>query len=206
MVFEIIFEFIINIISIFGYFGIFIFMVLESMVFPIPSEAVMPFAGFLVAQGKLNFYIVFLVTSLASLIGSLLSYYIGFFGGRGFLRKFGRYFLIEDNSLKWTEKFFKKYGEKTILIGRFIPVVRHLISIPAGIGKMNLFKFSIYTIIGASIWNIFLLYIGFWLNTKWQLIYEYSSKIDIIIIILIVLYVLYRIYKFFKKRNMKLAI
>ncbi len=206
MVFEIVFQYIVNIIDKLGYIGIFVFMILESMVFPIPSEAVMPFAGFLVAQGKLDFILVAVISGIASLIGSLLSYYIGYFGGRKFLKKFGKYLLIENNSLKWTEKFFNKYGEKTIFIGRFVPVVRHLISIPAGIGKMNLFKFSFYTVIGASVWNVFLLYVGFWLNTKWEMIYEYSSKVDIVIIVLIAVYAVYHIYNFLKKRNVRLGV
>src|SRR3989344_4737025 len=130
MVVEILFSYIVNLISKLGYYGIFFFMMLESMIFPIPAEAVMPFAGFLVAQNRLNFWLVFFVSSLASLAGSLISYYMGFFGGRRFVHKFGKYLLLDEESLKNTEHFFKKYGEKTILIGRFIPVVRHLISIP----------------------------------------------------------------------------
>src|SRR3989344_953566 len=157
MVFGFIFEYIVSVIDKLGYVGIFVFMVLESMVFPIPSEAIMPFAGFLVAQGRLNLYLVIALSALASLIGSLLSYYMGYFGGRKFVHKFGRYFFINEGHLIYTEKFFKNYGEKTIFVGRFIPVVRHLISVPAGIGKMNLIKFSLYTILGAGIWNTFIL-------------------------------------------------
>ncbi|MBS3133668.1 DedA family protein [Candidatus Woesearchaeota archaeon] len=201
MVFGFIFEYIVSVIDKLGYVGIFVFMVLESMVFPIPSEAIMPFAGFLVAQGRLNLYLVIALSALASLIGSLLSYYMGYFGGRKFVHKFGRYFFINEGHLIYTEKFFKNYGEKTIFVGRFIPVVRHLISVPAGIGKMNLIKFSLYTILGAGIWNTFILYIGFFLNEKWELVKQYSSKIDIFIIIIVALFIIYYIYKFLNKNK-----
>jgi len=97
----------------------------------------------------------------------------------------GKYLLLEEAHLQWTEDFFKKNGEKTIFIGRFIPVVRHIISIPAGMGKMNLTKFVIYTLIGGTIWNTFLLFLGFILAENWTLIHKYSFIADSIIIILI---------------------
>ena len=135
--------------------------------------------------------------------GSLLSYWIGLFGGRKFILKFGKYLFLDEEHLRWSEDFFNKHGEKTIFISRFIPIVRHLISIPAGIGKMNLKKFILYTILGASIWNMFLVYLGFKLKQKWELIHEYSSQLDIIAGIILFIIVVYVIWKHLKHKRYK---
>src|SRR3989338_5284068 len=102
-------------------------MVMETTLFPVPSELVMPFAGFLAFEGKMNFWVVVLLGGVGATVGSLLSYYLGYHGGKPFIRKFGKYFLINEQDMEWTENWFKKHGEKTIFISRFVPVVRHLI-------------------------------------------------------------------------------
>jgi len=191
---EQIIEWVNSVIIAIGYPGIMLFMFLESTMVPIPSEIIMPFAGFLVAQGKLSFWLVALLSGIASLLGSWLSYGIGYYGGIPLVRKIGHYFLLDEERLKWTEKFFKKHGQKTIFISRFIPVVRHLISLPAGIGKMHLFKFSAYTFLGALIWNTILLYLGFYLGSNYILIHKYSSMIDWIVLGLIVAAIVYYIW------------
>ncbi len=177
-----------------GYPSVFILMVMESMVFPVPSEAVMPFAGFLIVQKSFTFWQVIVVSTLGSIVGSLISYAIGYYGGMPFVKKFGKYALLDVKELEATEKFFKKRGEITILICRFIPVVRHLISIPAGIGKMNILTFSIFTIVGAALWNAFLTYVGYILKNNWAEVMKYSHIIDIVVVIflagLVGLYVL----------------
>ena len=177
-----------------GYPGIMILMFLESTMVPIPSEAIMPFAGFLVAQGKLSFAIVALLAAVASLLGSWASYAIGYYGGIPLIRKAGHYVLLDEERLKWTKKWFERHGAKTIFISRFIPVVRHLISLPAGIGKMPLFKFSTYTFLGAFIWGTILLYLGFYLGSNYILIHKYSSIIDLIVLGLIVIAVIYYVW------------
>jgi len=184
-----------------GYVGVFILMVLESMVFPIPSEAVMPFAGFFIFDGKMTWLAVILVSTFGSIVGSLISYYIGYYGGKPFISKFGKYLLLNQHHLEITEKFFSKRGEITILISRFIPVVRHLISIPAGFGKMNIYKFTIFTLIGASIWNTFLTWVGFVLRENWKEVMKYSHTIDVFVIIIIVIAFCYFVYKLFKDRK-----
>jgi membrane protein DedA with SNARE-associated domain len=177
-----------------GYPGIMILMFLESTMVPIPSEAIMPFAGFLVAQGKLSFALVALLAAVASLLGSWASYAIGYYGGIPLIRKAGRYVLLDEKNLKWTEKWFKRNGAKTIFISRFIPVVRHLISLPAGVGKMRLFRFSVYTFFGALIWNTILLYLGFYLGSNYILIHEYSTIIDFIVLGLAFIAVMYYVW------------
>jgi membrane protein DedA with SNARE-associated domain len=171
-----------------GYIGAGILMMLESMIAPIPSEAVMPFVGFLVVDGKWNLWIAILVTSTGSIIGSLISYFMGYYGGKPVVLNVGKYLLLNQHDLEITEKFFhKRGGTITIFISRFIPVIRHLISIPAGVGKMPLLLFSIATLIGATIWNTFLLICGMKLREHWTLVQKYSHQIDIVVIILLLL-------------------
>jgi len=161
----------------------------------VPSEAVMPFAGFLWRQGTFNFWIIAMASTLGSIIGSLISYYIGAWGGRPIIKKFGKYFLLNEHHLELTERFFSRYGEKAIFISRFIPVVRHLISLPAGVGRMKLFKFSLYTILGALLWNSILAYLGYYLADNWNIIRKYSEAIDILVIILIIAAIVYFIFR-----------
>jgi membrane protein DedA with SNARE-associated domain len=184
-----------------GYASVFVLMIMESMVFPVPSEAVMPFAGFLVAEAKFTFALVIAVSTAGSIIGSLLSYCIGRYGGEPFIRRFGRYLLLDHDDLIAAERFFGKYGDATIFICRFIPVVRHLISIPAGTGRMNLLKFSIYTIAGAGLWNAFLTVCGFYLRKNWETVMHYSRYVDIAVLVLLVLGVAYFIKKHLNRRS-----
>jgi membrane protein DedA with SNARE-associated domain len=169
-----------------GYWGLSILMSLESMVAPVPSEAVMPFAGFLVYEQRFTFIGVVLFSTLGSIMGSLISYYAGAWGGRPFVKRYGRYLLLNVHDLELTERFFSRYGDKTIFISRFIPVIRHLISIPAGVGKMKIGKFIIYTIVGAALWNSFLTVIGFYLRDNWLTVRKYGEIADLIVIVIIV--------------------
>jgi len=184
-----------------GYAGILVLMVLESMVAPVPSEAVMPFAGFLWFEQKFGFWPIVFFSTLGSIIGSLISYYIGAYGGKPLVRRFGKYFFLNEHHLEKTEEFFAKYGDKTIFISRFVPIVRHLISLPAGVGRMNIYKFIIYTVVGAGLWNAFLTYLGFQLGHNWELIRKYSEILDIIMVILIIAFVVYLFLKARKKRT-----
>lgn len=203
MIVERLVDYIVAGISAGGYFGVFVLMALESMIAPVPSEAVMPFAGYLALQGKFNFWIALFASSLGSISGSLLSYYIGSYGGRPFVIKFGKYLLLEKEHLEWAEKWFKRQGHKTILISRFIPVVRHIISIPAGIARMSLHKFLIYTFIGATIWNLILLYAGFRLGAHWNKIHEFSKELDMAFFVAVVLFFVYFVWKHHKRKNEK---
>lgn len=196
--------FCISAISLMGYAGVGFLMILESMIFPIPSELVMPFAGFLIAEGEMTFFWVIFSSIIGSLIGSLLSYYIGYKGGKRFLIKYGKYFLLDEEHLAKTEQWFSKKGELTILIGRFIPVVRHFISIPAGFGKMNLKRFILYTTIGAGIWNSFLTYIGFVLGNNWENISHYSDYLSWGVLIILALAFVYFAVRRIKKKSRKI--
>lgn len=177
-----------------GYLSVAIMMTMESMVLPLPSEAVMPFAGFLVANGRFSFIGVVIFATIGSMIGSWISYTAGYYGGKPFVHKFGKYLLLNMHHLETTEKFFKKYGDVTIFICRFIPVVRHLISIPAGTGRMNLVKFSLFTLVGAACWNSFLCFVGLTLKNNWETVMKYSKILDLVVIAGIIGLVGYFIY------------
>ncbi len=178
-----------------SYPGIFLLMILESMVFPVPSEAVMPFAGFLIVTGQFTFTGVIIASTLGSIVGSLASYAMGFYGGKPFIKRFGKYLLLDTHDLEITERFFAKRGELTIFISRFIPVIRHMISIPAGLGKMNIWKFIVYTVLGAGMWNAFLTYVGYKLKSNWTEVMTYSHIIDIVVVAVLGLAFLYYAYK-----------
>lgn len=178
-----------------GYAGVFFLMVLESMVAPVPSEAVMPFAGFLWFQGTFTLWGVLIASTFGSLIGSLISYWIGAYGGRAIVTRYGRYLFLNMHHLESTERFFARYGEWTIFVSRFIPVVRHLISIPAGVGKMPLLKFCAYTIAGAALWNGFLTWVGYTLGQNWHRMQQYGHAIDIAVVAAIIGMCLFFVYK-----------
>jgi len=185
MLLELIVNFAVEVISRGGYLSIFLLMMLESMVAPVPSEAVMPFAGFLIVEGRFSMTGVVVASSLGSMVGSLISYYLGFYGGKVFVRRVGRYPFLDESHLEWTHRFFERHGEPTIFVGRFIPAVRHLISIPAGIGKMNILTFTFFTVAGAACWNFILAYAGMRLRERWEVIHNFSEYIDIAVVILV---------------------
>lgn len=166
-----------------GYAGACLLMAMESMIFPIPSEAVMPFVGFLVADGQWTLSGAILATTLGSILGSWISYEMGRRGGRPFVLRVGRYFLLDLHDLEITERFFHKNGGRSgawvVFISRFVPVVRHLISIPAGVGQMPLPAFLTLTAVGATMWNGFLLWCGFALRDNWGLVQKYTHEVDI---------------------------
>ena len=165
----------------FSYVGVFVLMTLESMIAPIPSELVMPFAGFLIFTGDFGVLPVLVASSLGSIVGSLLSYGMGMLGEPVVLR-YGRYLLLNPHHLEWTKKFFERHGGKTIFISRFIPVVRHLISIPAGTARMAMAPFLLYTLVGATMWNMFLAHLGVRLKENWRIIQQYTHILDYFVV------------------------
>ena len=198
---EILSNFVIHLIETFGYTGIFIAMTLESACIPLPSEVIMPFAGFVVNEGKLSLIGITLVGTLGNLIGSLITYYVGLKGGRPLLEKYGKYILITKDKLNYVDNIFNKYGPITIFLGRILPGIRTFISLPAGISRMNIKKFIIYTILGSLPWTFALGYVGVLLNDKWSIIRGYFHIFDIILGLLIVLFILYLVYKYRKSQT-----
>lgn len=180
-------NFIVETVGTLGYTGIFIMMFLESSFFPFPSEVVMIPAGYLAYKGEMNMYLVILFGILGSLAGSLFNYYLAIKFGRKFLIKYGKYFFIKEETIIRMEEFFKKHGHISTFSGRLIPVVRQYISLPAGLAKMNLFIFSLYTSLGAGIWVIILAVLGYYLGDNEGLIKEYLRYIIVIILIALML-------------------
>jgi membrane protein DedA with SNARE-associated domain len=144
-----------------GYPGLFLLITLESTLVPIPSELVMPFAGYLAAKGEFSLPLIIIINTVAALTGSGISYWIGKAGGKPLLLKYGKYALIRAKDIERTESFFSRHGKATILIGRFLPVVRHIISVPAGVARMPLVPFFTQTFIGATIWGTVLIMLGY---------------------------------------------
>jgi membrane protein DedA with SNARE-associated domain len=159
-----------------GYPGIFILMAMESSIIPIPSELVMPPAGYLVYTGKMNMMGAILSGTLGSLFGAYANYFASRYLGRPLILKYGRYVWIREEKFLKVESFFLQHGEISTFIGRLLPVIRHLISIPAGIAGMNHLRFSLYTLLGAGIWVTILTWIGYFIGSNQALIMQYSRQ------------------------------
>jgi membrane protein DedA with SNARE-associated domain len=184
-------EFITQLISSWGYAGIFVTMTLESVLIPIPSEAVIPFAGFLAYMGEMNIWLIVLVSTFANLTGSIIAYEVGKYLGRGFIERYGKYVLLNMGHLQLVERWFDKYGSLTVLFSRMLPVVRTINALPAGIGKMNFPKFCLYTFIGSIPWNLALVFVGYLLKENWNILEKYSLYIDILAILVVAAVIFY---------------
>jgi membrane protein DedA with SNARE-associated domain len=178
---------IISVISTLGYGGVVLLMAIESANIPLPSEVIMPFAGFLVAEGHFNLYIVALAGAFGCVVGSIFSYFLGYYGGRPLIEKYGKYVLVSHHDLDLTDKWFTKYGEATVFFARLLPIVRTFISFPAGIAKMRFGRFIIYSFLGSLPWTLFLAFLGQKLGQNWETLRNYFRGFDWLILILIVL-------------------
>ncbi|NIQ04256.1 MAG: DedA family protein [Candidatus Korarchaeota archaeon] len=181
---ERLFFIIVDIIENIGLSGIFLLMVAESALIPIPSEVVMPFAGYLVANGEFTLLTVTLVGTIANVVGSLLAYVVGVKGGRQLIEKYGKYILFTEGHLKLAENLFERYGSFIILGGRLLPAVRTVISFPAGVGRMNKVKFTLYTFIGSFPWNFGLTLLGVVLEHRWEEITLLLSQFEVPLLVI----------------------
>jgi len=183
-----------------GYPGLFLLIVLESTMVPVPSLLVMPFAGFLCTQAGadslglseplFSLPVILVINSVAALTGSSLSYAFGAFGGKPLLLRFGKWILVRPKDIEKTEAYFSRHGGATVFIARFLPVVRHLISIPAGIARMPLPKFLSLTFAGATLWGGGLMVLGYFLGSQWETVAAKAKRVDLVIAALIVLAIL----------------
>jgi membrane protein DedA with SNARE-associated domain len=174
-----------------GYLGIFLLMFLESTFFPFPSEIVMIPAGYLAFKGELNLIGVIFSGVLGSVAGALFNYYLAVFFGRRLLLRYGRYFWIKEQTMEKLEAFFAKHGELSTFNGRLIPGIRQLISLPAGLARMNVARFCLYTALGAGIWVVVLVVLGYLLGSNEALISEYLHTATLIALLCVVLITLF---------------
>ncbi len=189
-------DWLVNVITVLGYPGVFIAVFLESFFAPIPSEIILPFSGFVASMGQMNIFLVIIISTIAAYLGSLPFYIIGKLGEKPvlkFLDRYGKYLFIEKSDVDKGFEAFKKYGNGVVFFGRLIPIVRTVISFPAGVAKMNFIRFSLYTLMGSLIWNTILTYLGYLFGDNWEVIGgwvgKYEKVILIVIILCVVLYV-----------------
>ena len=166
-----------------GYPGIFLLMAMESSIIPVPSELVMPPAGYLIHQGRMDWLPAILAGAFGSLAGAYANYFVARWLGRPLVIRYGRYVWITEEHFDKVEGFFLRHGEISTFIGRLLPVIRHLISIPAGIARMNHWRFTLYTMVGAALWVSILAWIGYFIGKKEELIAEYAHEAVIGVVI-----------------------
>ena len=176
-----------------GYWGIFLLMFLESTFFPFPSEIIMIPAGYLAYKGEMNVYLVVLTGIAGSVGGALFNYYLAMHFGRAFILRYGKYFFIKEETLDKLEAFFIKHGELSTFNGRLIPGIRQLISLPAGLARMNLWTFSFYSALGSGIWVVVLVALGYLLGSNEELISEYLQTATLIALLCVILITIFYI-------------
>ena len=172
---------IMGVISSLGYGGIVLLMGIESACIPLPSEIIMPFAGFLVFKGEMTLWGVAMAGAVGCVVGSIPAYYLGMYGGRPLVEKYGKWVLISHKDLNWADKAFEKHGEVIIFIGRLLPAVRTFIAFPAGVARMNMTKFVVYTFVGSLIWCYLLALAGFKMGENWESLKVYFHEFHYVI-------------------------
>lgn len=189
---------IIGIISTMGYGGIVLLMAIESACIPLPSEIIMPFAGYLVFTGELTLWGVALAGAVGCVVGSIPAYYLGMFGGRPLVEKYGKWVLISHHDLRLADRWFAKYGDIIIFIGRLLPAVRTFIAFPAGVARMHLGKFIAYTFVGSLIWCFLLAYAGMKLGQHWESLEVYFHQFHIVLVVVGVIFAVWYVRRHFK--------
>ena len=193
-------DFVISLISDYGYFGMFLGMVLEAVIIIIPSEAILATGGILAGRGIFSFWGAFFTGLIGSVFCAVVIYFMGYFGGKPFVKKYGKYFFMKEEDIEKSDSWFNKYGLIAALIGRNFPIVRTLISLPIGIMRLSFFKFILYTTIGSIPWTFVFTYVGYTLGNNWVIINQYVSRLKVPIIILIAVFIVSYFYKKIKQR------
>ena len=184
---------IVSYIGVLGYWGIFILMFLESTFFPFPSEIIMIPSGYLAYKGEMNIYAIVIIGIMGSVAGALFNYYLSRSFGREFLLKYGKYFFIKASTLDKLQTFFTKHGELSTFNGRLIPGIRQLISLPAGLARMDVLKFSFYSALGAGVWVVVLVALGYLLGSNEALISTYLKSATLIALLMVMLITIFYI-------------
>jgi membrane protein DedA with SNARE-associated domain len=184
-----------------GYLGLFLAMMLESAGVPIPSEVVLPFAGFLAASGKFSLILVIVVATTANLTGALIFFTIGYFGGTRFLRKYGHFLFIREKEISRMERWLDRHGGKVAFFSRMLPGVRTYSSLVIGSGRSKLWTFITYTFLGSVIWNSIWAYLGYYTGSRWEIFGPYVRKFDYLILGLVIAYIVIFFIRHFRKKN-----
>lgn len=193
-------NFVTDLIMNYSYIGMFLGMVLEAVIIIIPSELILATGGILASRGVFSFFGAFIIGLLGSVFCAVIIYFIGYFGGRPFIEKYGKYFFMKKEDIEKSNNWYNKYGLIGALIGRNFPIIRTLISLPIGIMRLNFLKFVIYTLIGSIPWTFVFVYVGYKLGDNWILLSNYVSKLKTPIKILIVLLIISYIWKKLTKK------
>ena len=194
-------DFVLNLISNYGYFGMFLGMVLEAIIIAIPSELILATGGILASKKIFSLVGAFLTGLLGSVFCAIAIYFMGYFGGQPFIKKYGKYFFMKEDELEKSDSWFNKYGMLAALIGRNFPIIRTLISLPIGITRQSFIKFLIYTTIGSIPWTFAFVYVGYALGENWIILSTYIGYLKNPIRILLILIIIYFFYKKWNKKN-----
>jgi membrane protein DedA with SNARE-associated domain len=195
--------FIISVISTTGYLGVALLMAIESACIPLPSEVIMPFSGYLVYTGRFNLFWVATVGALGCNLGSLIAYFIGYYGGRPLVERYGSYIFLSEKELHWADRFFDRWGDYAVFFARLLPVVRTFIALPAGIARMKQVRFHVFTFLGSWPWCLMLAWVGARLGQKWNTdprLKEWFHRFDAVILAVIVIGVVWFVWTHWKHR------
>ncbi len=198
---EILSGIIVAVISALGYFGVILLMAIESACVPLPSEIIMPFAGYLVSTGHMNFWLVGLAGAFGCVLGSMVAYWAGMYGGRPVVEKYGKYLLLSRHDLDIADRLFAKYGEAIVFVARLLPAIRTFIAFPAGVARMNVTRFIFYTFAGSLPWCLGLAYVGMKLGEKWnkdETLKTWFHRFDFLIGIAVLLLVVWWVWRHIK--------
>ena len=185
----------------FGYFGMFLGMVLEAVIIIIPSEVILATGGILAGRGIFSFWMAFLVGLLGSVFCAIIIYLIGYFGGRSFVKKYGKFFFMKEEDIEKCDIWFEKYGPLAAFLARNFPIVRTLISLPMGISKVNFPRFVLFTTLGSIPWTFAFVYVGYALGNNWIILNNFVKKLKLPIIILLILLFINYLWNKLKKKN-----
>lgn len=192
-------NYVLGLIGNFGYFGMFLGMILEAVIIIIPSELILATGGILAGQGIFSFFGAFLTGLLGSVFCAVIIYYMGYFGGKGFAKKYGKYFFMKEDEVEKSNSWFDKYGLIAACIGRNVPIVRTLVSLPIGIARLSFKKFLLYTTLGSIPWTFVFVYFGYALGNNWVVLKEVTSRLKLPIRILIGIFIISWCYKMIKR-------
>jgi membrane protein DedA with SNARE-associated domain len=183
-----------------GYGGIIILMAIESACIPLPSELIMPFAGYLVYEGTMKLFWVATAGAIGCNVGSLIAYEIGCYGGRPLVERYGRWILLGRRELDWADRFFARWGYLAVFIARLLPVVRTFVALPAGIARMPRLRFHVYTFLGSWPWCFGLAWLGMKLGENWRVIGRYLHKFDAVILVVLVAGIVWFVWSHWQNR------